>query len=151
MITQRDIVSGECVAARRIVVFEGCAGKVGCIEGIDASDHLVQDRAKRKDIGALVGFVGVSEKFGCEVTKGSKGCAVKRASTVDLCEFALLRDVGGKAFCDAKVGDLGQQALFCFGEQDIGGFEIAMDDALLVEGFDAAHDQRKELSDHAEA
>ena len=106
------------------------------LKGECARDHFIQDDPKRVDITALITGIA-SHLFGCNVEwcpkLNSRECSRGRSQEL----------------CKTKVGENG----FAHGvarrvllvEQNIGGFEVAVNHALLMSIVDGKADRRKEL------
>lgn len=100
------------------------------------SDHFIEDNPKGVDITALTASK-TSHLFGCNVERRSKLNSRE-------CSSGRFQEP-----CKTKVGENG----FAHGiarrvllvEQNIGGFEVAMNHALLMSVVDGKADRRKEL------
>src|SRR5687767_1732428 len=93
----------------------------GTLEWGTTCQEFVEDRAQRVHVGNRPDGLRVS------------GCLLRGhiARTAEQCPGC--GEVGPDVFCDPKIGDLRGASL---GEQDVGGLEVAVDDALLVSIMD---------------
>ena len=134
-------VGGDLADGGRVGELDGAdgleLGGVGTVEGVAAGGELVEDEPEGEDVGLDAGLAG-NELLGRHVGDGAAaggvggsgdwGALVDGAAGV---EFGL---VGAEAAGEAEVEDLDKAAV---GEHDVGGFEVAMEDAEVVGGGEA--------------
>ncbi len=101
-----------------------------------ACSDLVEDDADGVDIGAVIDVFAVLDLFGRGVFEGAKDRACG-GFVFDIVE----------EFGDSKVADLGLHLVAVAGEQDVSGFEIAVNNARIV-GIRKAVEQRPEKAPH---
>ena len=101
-------------------------------EGAAAGEALVSEDAERPQVGAMVDALGVGDLLGAHVADGAEGGAGEGE--------AGLVERGGGELDDAEVEDLAHGAVVAVDDEDVGGFEIAVDDLEAVGlGDRAAH------------
>src|SRR5204863_3158483 len=104
-------------------------------------EHFVDDNAKRIDIAAHVELFFALELLGAHVRGRTKNSALNR-------ELLLALRVFGPALSDAKVQNFNNVFLAgALGQKDVCGFEIAMDDALVVRLLEGTADLRGDAVD----
>ncbi len=112
-------------------------------EGERARGHFVEDDAKREEVAARVHFFA-ADLFGGHVGDSAESGAgagemfvarTLRGSGVE-CGFSAGRD-SGSHFCEAEVEDFCSAA---FGDQDVRGFYVAVDDTGGVSGVERVGD-----------
>jgi len=113
-------------------------GWVVALKGRGTGDHFIKDDPKRVDIAAL--SAGIARHlFGCNVEWGAKLNSCERNSR-------RFQQPG-----ETKVGENGfthaVARRIVLVEQNIGGFEVAVNHALLVSVIDGKADRGKELHD----
>ena len=127
------LVPDEAPEVLAALVVLGLDGKGGA-----AGEHLVEDGAEGVDVAAGVHAADVLDLLRGHVVGGAED------------EIGLggeghgLDASGGEGFGDAEVDDLGDRAAIDLGDEDVGGLEVAVDDAFLVGVLDAAADLPKE-------
>src|ERR1700712_202941 len=104
------------------------------MEGVSAGGEFVEDEAEGEDVGLNGGLAG-DELLGRHVGDGAAAGGVGAAGSGDAAADGATRvEVdfgGGEAAGEAEVEDLDQTAV---GEHDVGGLEVAMEDAEGVGG-----------------
>ena len=122
----------------RVGKLEGANGlklrRVGAVEGVASAGEFVEDQAEREDVG-LDGRATGDELLRSHVGDGAAACGVgglgwrrRAAAGGGGVEVGFVQaELAG----EAEVEDLDQAAV---GEHDVGGFEVAMEDAELVRG-----------------
>ena len=117
-------------------------GRVGAVEGMAAGGELVEDEAEGEDVGLDAGLAG-DELLGRHVGDGAAAGGVGGAGdSLGGADFALVDGaagvelglVGTEAAGEAEVEDLDEAAV---GEHDVGGLEVAVEDAEVVGGGEA--------------
>ena len=111
-----------------------------------AGGHLVEHRAKREEVGARIESFG-ADLLGRHVGDGAKSRAgtgevvwLKQDAGQSIAGFeAHLGTIRGRDFGQAEIENLGVAA---FGDEDVGGFDVAMDDAFCVGGVECVGDFR---------
>ena len=120
-----------------------------------AGGELVEDEAEGEDVGLDGGLAG-DELLGRHVGDGAAACGVGGAGDGVGARFALADGAGGvelglvgaEAAGEAEVEDLDEAAV---GEHDVGGLEVAMEDAEVVRGGEAVGDLDAGGEDELEA
>jgi hypothetical protein len=109
------------------------------LDGRGAGEELVEEYAEGIDIGAGVDVDGVGlGLLGAHVLGGADELSV-------LGEEGLLRQTVVDGLGDAEVDDLGGGfAVVGEGDEDVGGFEVAVNDALVVGVLDGLADGHEE-------
>ena len=117
-------------------------GAVGEIVGELAGEEFVGDDAESVDVGAGVDLVGVAGGlFGGHVGEGAKDGADFGVHGGEL-------DVGIVGDGETEVEDLGMRGIVGIGgghDEDVGGLEVAVDDAFWVGIVDGVSDLGEEL------
>ena len=100
--------------------FVGDGGDGFSGEGLIPGGEPIKDDAEGEEIAAAI-----DDRAGELLWRHEGGRAEKLAGSGEL---------GGGEFGDAEVGDLGalDSVLFFGGEQDVGGFDVTVDDAMFV-------------------
>ena len=94
------------------------------VGGEFAGEHLVEDDAEGVDVGAVVDGVGGGALFGGHVLGGAHD---RGAVVVFRGPWSVIR--GGNDASEAEVGDFDLAGL---SEEDVFGFDVAVDDAAVV-------------------
>ncbi len=110
-------------------------------EGAAAGAHFVEENAEGKNVGAMV-----ERAAGDLFRRHVGGCAQDDA------DLRLCGSHGGVAggalgvdvFCEAEIEDFDAAVM---GDHDVGGFEVAMDDALFVRGGERVGDSLGDFDD----
>ncbi len=109
------------------------------LEGQSAGEQLVEDHAERVDVGAGVDVdAGHLRLFGRHVLEGADELTQLRVQ-------GPLRQVLVRRLGHTEVDDLGDRPVLLDGDEDVGGFEVAVDHGLVVGVFDAVADVDEEL------
>ena len=137
---------GDLADRERVGVLDGADGlefgRVGAVEGMAAGGELVEDEAEGEDVGLDAGLAG-DELLGRHVGDGAAAGGVGGAGdSLGRADFALVDGaagvelglVGTEAAGEAEVEDLDEAAV---GEHDVGGLEVAVEDAEGVGGGEA--------------
>ena len=133
-------VDGQCLVDKSVDV----RAKLGRVRGranrplgtnlqIDVAHHgsgkrempredSIYNDAKRPQVGAMIDSLEAAHLFGAHVQGRSHGCAGFRA--FDLVE---LHDL-----CNAKIEDFDEDFVVLVDKKDVGRFEVAMNDSLVV-------------------
>jgi hypothetical protein len=123
--------------ARRIFIQDGRHGIGGSrsLESAGASQHLVENRSESKDVGAMVDRLP-SYLFGSHVASGAQhdaglGCGCDSGTgrvdlVLRLCQFG-----------ETEIQNLDPAVL---GDEEVFGFQVAVNDAFFVGGCDAMGD-----------
>ena len=107
-----------------------------------AADHLVQQRPEGEQVGPVVDVRHTRRLLGCHVAGGSHhlaGHGAEQGRGHRCCPVACRRHLGGLG--EAEIEDLG---VAVFGDEHVGGFQIAMNDAGLVRRTQRLGDLRGE-------
>ena len=139
-------VGGDLADGGRVGELDGAdgleLGRVGAVEGVAAGGELVEDEAEGEDVGLDAGLAG-DELLGRHVGDGAAARGVGGAGDgLGRADFALVDGaagvelglVGAEAAGEAEVEDLDEAAV---GEHDVGGLEVAVEDAEVVGGGEA--------------
>ena len=115
-------------------------GCVGTVEGMAAAGELVKDEAESEDVGLDGGAAG-DELLGGHVGDGAAlggvGCLGRERRVAAGSGGVKVGLVAAELTGKAKVEDLDEAAV---GEHDVGGLEVAMEDADQVRGGEAVGD-----------
>ncbi len=116
-------------------------GRIGAMEGMAAGGKLIEDQAEGEDVGLDAGLAG-DELLRRHVGDGAAASGVggARVGRVALAvgpggiELGLVRS---QPTGEAEVENFDEAAI---GEHDVGGLEVAMEDAQIVRGGEAVRD-----------
>src|SRR5579862_129551 len=120
------------------------------LEGQSAGGHFVQDHAERKEIGAGVEIFG-ADLFGRHVGDGADGGAGTGQMLAGGVLSQTVGDRGPTAYLrgfhlrEAKIEDFGVAAV---GDKNIGGLDVAVNDAFGVSGVQGVRDFDSQAQEH---
>ncbi len=105
-------------------------GGVGAVEGVAAGGELVEDEAEGEDVGLDAGLAG-DELLGGHIGDGAAaggvgGSGGRHGALAGGAGGVEVGLIGREAAGEAEVEDLDEAAV---GEHDVGGLEVAMEDA----------------------
>ena len=112
-------------------------------EGHRARGHFVQHSAERIKIRARVQFLG-RELLGRHIRDGSDGCAgtgeVLRAHGRNrVRRERVLRGYGFVSRSEFRQTKIENFRVAAFGDENVGGLDVAVNDAFFVRGFETVH------------
>jgi len=113
---------------RRRVAFQNCgdhAGRTRSAERELPGQHFIEHQAKRKDVTSRVGLLAL-QLLWRHVIQRSNNLAIPRNGSSNI---RILQRSG--LLCEAKIEEFNP----LFGEQDVAGLEVAMDNSFGVGGI----------------